>query len=120
MSGTYRSAGRQAGPHPVPAAPHWHVDPARLEAFLESLGRRHRYAFEFRDPNWFDKSIQRVLEKHDAAFCIYDLAGQLSPRRSRRISSTCACTGRLRPTRADMIPGAGGLGGSLLHLNTAG
>jgi uncharacterized protein YecE (DUF72 family) len=32
------------------------------------------------DPSWFDRSVRRLLEKHDAAFCIYDLGGQVSPK----------------------------------------
>ncbi len=72
--------GDRLGPVLFQLPPRWHVNPERLEAFLECLDRRHRYAFEFRDPSWFDKTILRLLEKHDAAFCIYELNGALSPK----------------------------------------
>lgn len=72
--------GDRLGPILFQLPPRWHVDPERLAAFLEYLDRRHRYAFEFRDPSWFDKKVQHVLGKHDAAFCIYDLNGRMSPK----------------------------------------
>ncbi len=72
--------GGRLGPILFQLPPHWHVDLPRLETFLESLDRRYRYAFEFRDPSWFDRNVLRLLERHAAAFCIYDLDGRLSPR----------------------------------------
>lgn len=72
--------GDRRGPVLFQLPPRWRADPARLEAFLDRLDRRHRYAFEFRDPSWFDRSVRRLLEKYDAAFCIYDLGGQVSPK----------------------------------------
>ena len=43
------------------------------------LPRRHRYAFEFRDPTWNTSETYQLLAKHNAAYCIFDLAGYLSP-----------------------------------------
>ena len=60
--------------------PRWHRNPERLQAFLEILPSDFRYCFEFRDPTWFDEKIYRILESFNAAFCIYDLDGTLSPK----------------------------------------
>ena len=38
-----------------------------------------RYAFEFRDPSWFEPRVYRVLADHGAAVCAYELAGFRSP-----------------------------------------
>jgi uncharacterized protein YecE (DUF72 family) len=55
------------------------VNVARLEALLEILPRKHRYAFEFRETSWMNNDVLRVLRRHNAAFCIYELAGYHSP-----------------------------------------
>lgn len=60
--------------------PRWHGNPERLQAFLGILPSDFRYCFEFRDPTWFDEKIYRILESFNAAFCIYDLNGTLSPK----------------------------------------
>ncbi len=59
--------------------PRWSVNVERLESFLELLPRGHRYAFELRNPTWFNEDVYRVLRKYNAAFCIYELAGVQSP-----------------------------------------
>jgi uncharacterized protein YecE (DUF72 family) len=51
----------------------------RLEEFLETLPRYHRYTFEFREPSWLTAEIYELLERYKAAFCIYELAGFQSP-----------------------------------------
>jgi len=61
--------------------PRWHSNPNRLQVFLETLPSGFRYCFEFRDPTWFDKEIYSILESFNAAFCIYDLDGALSPKK---------------------------------------
>ncbi len=60
--------------------PRWRRNAERLEAFLAALPEGRRYAFEFRDESWFDESAYRALRERGAAFCIYDLAGRLSPK----------------------------------------
>lgn len=41
------------GPYSVfQLPPQWQVNEARLEAFLDILPRRRKYAFEFRNPTW--------------------------------------------------------------------
>ncbi len=71
---------KKLGPILFQLPPRWGRDTERLRVFLEALPARHRYAFEFRDPSWFHGEIYALLEKHNAAFCVYDLAGQKSPR----------------------------------------
>jgi uncharacterized protein YecE (DUF72 family) len=60
--------------------PRWHRNSKRLKDFLKSVPSDYRLAFEFRDQSWFSDEIYEVLIDHGAAFCIYDLAGRLSPK----------------------------------------
>jgi uncharacterized protein YecE (DUF72 family) len=59
--------------------PNWTVDLGRLESFLEALPPTHRYAFEFRNPTWDAEEVYRILRRHNAAYCIFHLAGFQSP-----------------------------------------
>jgi uncharacterized protein YecE (DUF72 family) len=59
--------------------PQWPLDLDRLAAFLKALPRRRQYAFEFRNPAWNVSAVYDLLGKHNAAYCIFDLAGFLSP-----------------------------------------
>ena len=72
--------GSKRGPILFQLPPHWGRDPARFEDFLQALPKTHRCAFEFRDPSWFHQETYTLLEEHNAAFCVYDLAGRESPR----------------------------------------
>lgn len=60
--------------------PRWGVNPERLEQFLMTLPEKFRYAFEFRDESWFNRRVLHLLEKHNCAFCIYQIAGRKSPK----------------------------------------
>ena len=71
--------GKKTGPILFQLPPHWHSDVDRLSAFLETLPHGYRFAFEFRDDTWFNDEVTTVLRKHNAALCVYDLAGQQSP-----------------------------------------
>jgi uncharacterized protein YecE (DUF72 family) len=73
--------GTQLGPILFQLPPRWKVNPERLREFLKSLPAKFRYAFEFRDPSWFEDRIYKALNNMRAAFCIYDLAGRLSPKK---------------------------------------
>jgi uncharacterized protein YecE (DUF72 family) len=64
------------GPILFQLPPRWHVDLERLSDFLATIPTEYRYSFEFRDPSWHTKEVLELLRKHNAAFCIYDLAGQ--------------------------------------------
>jgi uncharacterized protein YecE (DUF72 family) len=73
--------GKHLGPLLFQLPPHWGFNEERLSDLLNALPDRHRYAFEFRDPSWHNTRCYDLLEQHNAAFCIYDLDGFLSPRR---------------------------------------
>ena len=67
------------GPILFQLPPRWHVNADRLAAFLDAIPAGHQVAFEFRDPSWFVSAVYELLARHNAALCIYDLAGTLSP-----------------------------------------
>ena len=71
--------GQKLGPILFQLPPRWKCNPERLERFLDALPQTHRYGFELRDPTWHVPEIYRLLERHNAAFCIYELAGVRSP-----------------------------------------
>ncbi|HLH18426.1 MAG TPA: DUF72 domain-containing protein, partial [Bryobacteraceae bacterium] len=55
--------------------PWWELNLERLEGFLEALPPRHHYAFELRNPTWHTDAVYRLLHRHNAAFCIFEIAG---------------------------------------------
>lgn len=61
------------GPILVQLPPHWGANPERLDAFLEAAPNRHRWAVEFRDPDWLCEEVYTVLRRHSAALCIHDM-----------------------------------------------
>jgi uncharacterized protein YecE (DUF72 family) len=67
--------GKRLGPVVFQLPPRWPANPERLAAFLDALPRRHRYAFEFREPSWHAPEIYRILRRRNAAFCIFEIAG---------------------------------------------
>jgi uncharacterized protein YecE (DUF72 family) len=71
--------GKKLGPILFQLPPLWRVNPQRLEDFLKALPRYHRYTFEFREPSWICDEVCLILQAHNAAFCIYDIAGYQSP-----------------------------------------
>jgi uncharacterized protein YecE (DUF72 family) len=72
--------GRTLGPILFQLPPKWRFNAERLESFLKALPSDRRFAFEFRDTSWFDPKCFELLSRHNAAFCIYDMAGEVSPR----------------------------------------
>jgi uncharacterized protein YecE (DUF72 family) len=68
------------GPVLFQLPPHWHFNAERLAAFLEALSGEFRYTFEFRDHSWLNNETYDLLSLHNAAFCIYELDGFLSPK----------------------------------------
>jgi len=68
------------GPILFQLPPRWRVNPERLETFVESLSDDYLYTFEFRDPSWFDPRIYEILEKHNKAFCIFEIGELKSPK----------------------------------------
>ncbi|HKV81040.1 MAG TPA: DUF72 domain-containing protein [Candidatus Sulfotelmatobacter sp.] len=71
--------GRRLGPILFQLPPSWKVNVDRLDQFLAALPRTHRYAFEFRNPTWNVAPVFEALRRHNAAYCIYELAGFQSP-----------------------------------------
>lgn len=71
--------GEKLGPILFQLPPWWRVNAERLEAFLRALPRGRRYAFELRNETWSNAEVYGILRRHNAALCIYDLAGVQSP-----------------------------------------
>lgn len=70
----------KTGPVLFQLPPMWNVNAERLLYFLRLLPKSHRYAFEFRNATWYNEEIYTLLRTHKCAFCIYELAGHLSPK----------------------------------------
>ncbi len=70
---------RRLGPILFQLPPSWKINLDRLEEFLSGLPRELRYVFEFRNPTWNVSEVYEILRRHNAAYCIYELAGFLSP-----------------------------------------
>lgn len=71
--------GDQLGPILFQFPPWWRCNVKRLERFLEALPSDFRYTFEFREPSWFTEEVYELLERHRAAFCLYELKGVAAP-----------------------------------------
>ncbi len=70
---------RRLGPILFQLPPSWKINAERLDEFLSGLPRGLRYVFEFRNPTWNVPEIYEILRRHNAAYCIYELAGFISP-----------------------------------------
>lgn len=70
---------RRLGPILFQLPPGWKLNLERLENFLSGLPKHHRYTFEFRNPTWNIPEVYDALRRHNAAYCIYELAGFQSP-----------------------------------------
>jgi len=71
--------GPKLGPILWQLPPGWKVNVERLEEFLALLPPEHRYTFELRNETWMTEAVYEVFRKYNAAFCIYELAGYMSP-----------------------------------------
>ena len=78
--GRIQALGQHLGPILFQLPPHWHFNGRRLDAFLDLLPAKRRYAFELRDPDWLNEEAYGTLAEHEAAFCIYDFHGRQSPK----------------------------------------
>jgi uncharacterized protein YecE (DUF72 family) len=67
------------GPILFQLPPNWELNLERLAGFLALLPRHHRCAFEFRTISWNTPEAYALLAKYNAAYCIFELAGHLSP-----------------------------------------
>ena len=64
--------GPKAGPVLFQLPPQFKCNRERLAGFLKLLPKRRRYAFEFRDCGWYNKTILNLLREHDVSLCISD------------------------------------------------
>lgn len=71
---------KKLGPILFQLPPHWKFNKERLLKFLKSLPGEYRYTFEFREKSWWNEEVFELLNQHNAAFCIYELAGTLAPK----------------------------------------
>jgi uncharacterized protein YecE (DUF72 family) len=71
--------GKKLGPILWQLPPSWRVNTERLEEFLEALPRFHKYVFELREQSWLNSDVYSLLERYNAAFCIYEIAGFTTP-----------------------------------------
>jgi uncharacterized protein YecE (DUF72 family) len=67
------------GPVLFQLPPKWKVNVIRLKEFLQALPKGHRYVFEFRNETWYNEDIYGLLREYNCGFCIYELAGHMSP-----------------------------------------
>ena len=70
---------KKLGPILFQLPPRWQLNLERLAEFLKALPAEHRYAFEFRDPSWHVPEVYQLLNRRNAAFCIYDFSGTPTP-----------------------------------------
>ncbi|PWT94960.1 MAG: DUF72 domain-containing protein [Blastocatellia bacterium] len=71
--------GKKLGPVLFQLPPRWKVDTERLNEFLQSLPKEHKYVFEFRDKSWLRNEVYEQLRQFNAALCIHDLGGKQTP-----------------------------------------
>lgn len=69
----------KAGPVLFQLPPQFEANADRLNAFFKLLSKKRRYAFEFRHPSWYDKTILRMLEGENISLCISDHHDAPSP-----------------------------------------
>ncbi len=72
--------GGRLGPILFQMPPRWHCDLPRLADFLAALPPGHRYACEWRDPDWWREEVRALMAEHGVAWCCFDLAGRTAPR----------------------------------------
>jgi len=70
---------QKLGPILFQLPPAWELNMERFEKFLKQLPKGFRFAFEFRNKTWYTKEVYALLKKYKCAFCIYQLAGHMSP-----------------------------------------
>jgi uncharacterized protein YecE (DUF72 family) len=68
------------GPVLFQLPPRWKFNKERFENFLSILPDKYRFTFEFREKSWWNDDVLGLLKEHNCAFCIYELAGTLTPK----------------------------------------
>jgi len=61
------------GPILFQLPPYWKCNAERLKNFLKKLPKDKIHVFEFRDDSWHTKEIFKILDSHNASFCIHDM-----------------------------------------------
>jgi uncharacterized protein YecE (DUF72 family) len=80
LSQTVAVLAHKLGPTLFQLPPSLKKDLPRLEAFLESLPKRWKVAFEFRHPSWFaDDRVLEALKAKDASLCVSDQDDMKTP-----------------------------------------
>ncbi|MBI3584906.1 MAG: DUF72 domain-containing protein [Nitrospinae bacterium] len=67
------------GPILFQLPPHWRCNTERLKEFVKLLPKNIRFAFEFREPSWFNKEVYDILKENNIALCIYHMPEFESP-----------------------------------------
>lgn len=70
---------RNQGPILFQLPPYWRCNIERLESFLGTLPLDKQYVFEFRESSWWNEAVYDLLKLYGIAFCIFHIAGVLSP-----------------------------------------
>lgn len=65
--------GGKIGPILFQLPPNFGYNAERFKSFCEILPKCYKYAFEFRNPSWFNNETYNILRQNNAAFCIYNL-----------------------------------------------
>lgn len=71
--------GQRLGAVLVQLPPNFHVDVARLEAFLRLVPEEIPLAFEFRHESWQEDDVREALERRSAAWVVVDNDGNPPP-----------------------------------------
>jgi uncharacterized protein YecE (DUF72 family) len=71
--------GKKLGPILFQLPPGWQANQQRLIEFLEALPKKYKYAFEFRNPSWHTPAVYQLLNRFNAAFCVFEIGGFQSP-----------------------------------------
>jgi uncharacterized protein YecE (DUF72 family) len=75
-----RFLGRALGPVLYQLPPRWGLDIDRLATFVRNLPAGRRHAIEFRDRSWYTDEVFALLEQHNVACCVHDMAGSATGR----------------------------------------
>jgi uncharacterized protein YecE (DUF72 family) len=72
--------GKKLGPILFQFPPSWKINLERFEYFLNTLPKRKKFTFEFRNNTWWNDDILNLLKKKNHSFCIWELAGEITPK----------------------------------------
>jgi uncharacterized protein YecE (DUF72 family) len=71
--------GEKLGPVLLQLPPQLRIDARRLDRTLAEFPTGVRVAVEFRHDSWYTNEIRDLLERHEAALCLADRRGPLTP-----------------------------------------